>query len=62
MNIIMTESEFKRAKCPKCENENPRMLHEEPDKSQVLYYSMQGTPVYARRMKCGKCGEFFGKE
>ncbi|MBD3196010.1 MAG: hypothetical protein GF317_13210 [Candidatus Lokiarchaeota archaeon] len=54
-------SEYKRLKCPKCQNENPRMLHEEPDKKNVLYYSMQGTPVYATKMKCGKCGMIFDK-
>lgn len=60
----MSESdpEYKRVKCPKCENDNPRMLHEEPDKSTILYYSMQGTPVYARKIKCGNCGHFFSKE
>lgn len=55
-------SQYKRVKCPKCENENPRKLHEEPDKSQVLYYSMQGTPVYKKRMKCGQCGHVFYKD
>ncbi len=38
MGNIVTE--FKRVKCPKCGNENPRKLHEEPDKSNVLYYSI----------------------
>ncbi len=38
-------SDYKRFKCS-CGEENPRKLHEEPDKTQVLYYSMQGTPVY----------------
>ncbi|MFW9999397.1 MAG: hypothetical protein ACFE9Q_13905 [Candidatus Hodarchaeota archaeon] len=33
-------TEFKRVKCPQCGNENPRMLHEEPDKSNVLFYSI----------------------
>ena len=57
----MSDSEYKRVKCPKCDNENPRMLHEEPDKNSILYYSMQGNPVYARQIKCGKCGEMWGK-
>jgi hypothetical protein len=39
-------TDYKRFKCPSCSEENPRKLHEEPDKTQVLYYSMQGTPVY----------------
>jgi len=55
-------SDYKRVKCPNCGNENPRKLHEEPDKNQVLYYSMQGTPVYKRLIKCGECGNFFDKE
>ena len=55
-------SDYKRVKCPKCGNENPRKLHEEPDKTQVLYYSMQGTPVYVKRTKCGQCGHTFDKE
>lgn len=53
--------EYKRLKCPKCGNENPRMLHEVDDKSNVLYYSMQGTPVYAKNIKCGECGHIFKK-
>jgi len=46
-NFIMTET--KRFKCSSCGEENPRRLHEEPDKTQVLYYSMQGAPVYKVR-------------
>ena len=53
-------TEWKRNKCPKCGEENPKKLHEVPDKSQVLYYSMQGNPVYKKLMKCGVCGEIFG--
>ncbi|MHA2182693.1 MAG: hypothetical protein ACXAAH_14835 [Promethearchaeota archaeon] len=34
-------TEYKRTKCPKCNNENPRMLHDEPDKSNILYYSIE---------------------
>jgi len=37
---------YKRFRCSQCGEENPRKLHEEPDKTQVLYYSMQGAPVY----------------
>ncbi len=53
-------TQFKRIKCS-CGNENPRKLHEEPYKSTVLYYSMQGTPVYKKRIKCGMCGKVFDK-
>ena len=35
----MTQN-YKRVKCPTCGNENPRRLHEEPDKTNVLYYSI----------------------
>ena len=55
-------SEFKRVACPQCGNNDARKLHEEPDKKQVLYYSMQGTPVYVMRMKCGQCGNVFKKD
>ena len=54
-------TETKRFKCPECNEENPRKLHEEPDKTQVLYYSMQGSPVYKKRIKCGNCGKIFDK-
>ncbi len=33
-------TQYKRNKCPQCGNENPRKLHEEPDKNNVLYYSI----------------------
>ena len=55
-------SDTKRIKCAKCGNENPRKLHEEPDKTQVLYYSMQGSPVYKKLVKCGECGNTFNKD
>ncbi len=54
-------AETKRFKCSDCGEENPRKLHEVPDKTQVLYYSMQGSPVYKKRIKCGNCGLVFDK-
>ena len=36
-------TEFKRVKCPQCGNENPRKLHEEADRNNVLYYSIGKT-------------------
>jgi len=54
-------TEYKRFKCGECGEENPRRLQEIPDKTQVLYYSMQGTPVYKKRIKCGNCGTVFDK-
>ncbi len=59
LKLIM--SDYKRNKCPKCGNENPRKIHEEPDKRVVLYYSMQGMPVYKMQLKCGECGNIFDK-
>ncbi|MFX1557305.1 MAG: hypothetical protein ACFFC9_08625 [Promethearchaeota archaeon] len=54
-------SDYKRFKCTECGEENPRKLQEIPDKTQVLYYSMQGAPVYKKRIKCGNCGTIFDK-
>ncbi len=54
-------TETKRTKCGNCGEESPRKLHEEPDKTQVLYYSMQGAPVYKKRIKCGSCGTVFDR-
>ncbi|MGV9171374.1 MAG: hypothetical protein ACOC44_00420 [Promethearchaeia archaeon] len=54
-------ADYSRIKCPKCGNEDRRKLHEEPDKNNVLYYSMQGSPVYKKQMKCGQCGHVFDK-
>ncbi len=52
-------TEYKRLKCPECGNNKARMLHEENDRSEILYYSMQGTPVYKKIVKCGECGHTF---
>lgn len=54
-------SDYKRVKCPECGNENPRKLYEENNKTEILYFSMQGTPVYKKIMKCGDCGFNFKK-
>ncbi|MBY8982249.1 MAG: hypothetical protein KGD57_04815 [Candidatus Lokiarchaeota archaeon] len=54
-------SDYKRIKCPKCGNENPRKIYEEPDRDTVLYYSMSGAPVYKMTCKCGSCGQKFEK-
>ena len=54
-------TEYKRFKCSNCGNEHPRKLHEIADKGNVLYYSMQGAPVYKTKIKCGDCGMIFDK-
>jgi Zn ribbon nucleic-acid-binding protein len=44
-------------KCAKCGNADRRKLKELEDKTQkALYYSMQGTPVFPKKIKCGACG------
>lgn len=53
--------DYKRFRCSQCGEENPRKLHEEPDKTQVLYYSMQGAAVFKKRIRCGACGMVFDK-
>jgi len=55
--VSMTED--KKFKCAKCGEESPRKLQEILDKTQVLYYSMQGKPVYKKHIKCGTCGNIF---
>jgi len=54
-------SDTRRVVCPECGEKNKNKLHEEPDKNEVLYYSMQGTPVYKTKMKCGNCGHTWYK-
>jgi DNA-directed RNA polymerase subunit M/transcription elongation factor TFIIS len=39
--------------CPKCGNNNPRMIREETDKSVLLNAY---PPVYGKKLKCGQCG------
>jgi len=55
-------SDYKRTKCPACGENKANMLHDENDKSEILYYSMQGTPVYKKITKCGSCGNTFKRE
>ncbi|MCF2141845.1 MAG: hypothetical protein K9W44_17470 [Candidatus Lokiarchaeota archaeon] len=44
-------------KCPKCGNEDRRKIQEKDDNSQrPLYFSMQGSPVYPKKLHCGACG------
>ena len=41
-----------RAVCPKC-NTTGQLIHEIEDKSTVLYYGMQGVPIFKKQWKCG---------
>jgi ribosomal protein S27AE len=55
-------SEAKRWKCEKCGNENRQKIQEIDDKSQkALYYSMQGSPVFPKKIHCGMCGHEWPK-
>jgi len=48
--------------CPKCGNQDRRKIKEVEDKSQKpLYYSMQGAPVYPKKLICGKCNHSWTK-
>ncbi len=49
-------------KCPKCGNEDRRKLKELDDKDQrALYYSMQGSPVFPKKIQCGVCSHEWPK-
>ncbi|MHA1511070.1 MAG: hypothetical protein ACTSRX_05055 [Promethearchaeota archaeon] len=49
-------------KCPKCNNQERNKIKEVEDKAQKpLYYSMQGAPVYPKKLKCGKCNHEWTK-
>ena len=49
--------------CPKCGNQERRKIKEVEDKAQKpLYYSMQGSPVYPKKLKCGKCSHEWAKK
>ncbi|MHA1731999.1 MAG: hypothetical protein ACTSU5_08640 [Promethearchaeota archaeon] len=49
-----------RAVCPKC-NTTGQLIHEIENRSKVLYYGMQGVPIYAKQWKCGNCGHIWDK-
>ncbi len=50
-----------RIKCPRCNNDNPQMLKEIEDKSQVIAYNMNGQPTYLKMMHCSLCNYEFEK-
>nr|MDO8109340.1 hypothetical protein [Candidatus Sigynarchaeota archaeon] len=51
---------IKGKKCPKC-SKTDRIIEAE-DKTKILYYNMQGSPVYKKQYKCGNCGHYFPTE
>ena len=51
-----------RWKCEKCNNENRQKIQELDDKDKKpLYYAMQGSPVYPKKLHCGICGHEWPK-
>ncbi|MHA1803027.1 MAG: hypothetical protein ACTSU4_00670 [Promethearchaeota archaeon] len=52
-DILTIEKHEGRRKCPKCNNENPHMIYESVDKSQII---MDYPRVYGKKYKCGQCG------
>ena len=51
---------IKGHKCPSCQKSD--RIIETVDKTQILYYNMQGSPVYKKQYKCGNCGKFFAAD
>ena len=51
--ILTIEKTEGRRKCPKCGNDDPKMIHEYEDKTNLL---MTYPKVYGRKYKCGDCG------
>lgn len=49
-------------KCNSCGNEERNKIKAFDDKNRVLYYGMQGTPVYAKKYRCGVCGNEFSDD
>ena len=48
--------------CKKCGNAEWNKIKEFHDKSKVLYYGMQGTPIYLKKYRCGICGEEWSED
>ena len=51
--ILTIEKKEGRRKCPECNNENPQMIHESSDKSNII---LDYPRVYGKKFKCGSCG------
>ena len=52
-SILTVEKMEGRRKCPECKNDNPLMIHESVDKSNII---LDYPRVYGRKYKCGSCG------
>ncbi|MHA1734393.1 MAG: hypothetical protein ACTSU5_20835 [Promethearchaeota archaeon] len=53
--MAVGEVDEARKICPKC---GSKKILEVDDKSKVLMYQV-GTPIYAKKFKCGECGTEF---
>ena len=52
-SILTIEKLNGRRKCPECDNDNPLMIHESVDKSNII---LDYPRVYGKKFKCGACG------
>ncbi|TXT67097.1 MAG: hypothetical protein BAJALOKI1v1_180002 [Promethearchaeota archaeon] len=51
---LLTVEKFEgRRICPKCGEENPQMIHESTDKTNII---MDYPRIYSKKYKCGRCG------
>ncbi|GAB4323383.1 MAG: hypothetical protein Kow0069_28470 [Promethearchaeota archaeon] len=51
-------AEATRPICPKCSS---KQILEVDNKSKILFYGMQGVPIYGKNWKCGNCGHTWEK-
>jgi hypothetical protein len=51
--VLIIEKKEGRRVCPNCGEENPHMIHESTDKTNII---MDYPRVYGKKYKCGRCG------
>ncbi|MFX1591303.1 MAG: hypothetical protein ACFFB6_03225 [Promethearchaeota archaeon] len=51
--ILTVEKVEGRRKCPECDTDDPHMIHESVDKSNII---LDYPRVYGKKYKCGQCG------
>jgi len=51
--ILTIEKQEGRRKCPECETDDPHMIHESVDKSNII---LDYPRVYGKKYLCGQCG------
>ncbi|UCD02477.1 MAG: hypothetical protein JSV23_05560 [Promethearchaeota archaeon] len=52
-SILTIEKIEGRRKCPECDNDNPLMIHESIDKSNII---LDYPRIYGKKYRCGECG------